>query len=217
MVSLREPSLNSISEGMLRIPNFVAVSGDSSVFIFTVSIRPSYSLLISSMRGSMSRQGPHQGAQKSTSTGIADLSTTSEKLLSSTSMRARASVRRGQLAGGDIPIPTTPPRRRARCAVVVVAAGPPLRARLNVDARALTSAAPAPQLTARPTRMSAATAETAQTAMRPSPPPPADADARSQAGTRPSPRRALVFLETRQKTPGRAAGGVGGVGAVGAV
>ena len=58
--------------GMLLTPNFLDVSGLSSTFTFTIFTRPSYSLAISSRTGPIARQGPHQGAQKSTRAGQSD-------------------------------------------------------------------------------------------------------------------------------------------------
>src|SRR3954447_12439876 len=83
------PFLNRISVGIDMIPYFAAVSGFSSTFIFT-TVRSSRSLSSSSRWGAMIRQGPHQGAQKSTSTGCGDSSTSAAKLLSVTSFRLPA-------------------------------------------------------------------------------------------------------------------------------
>jgi hypothetical protein len=55
--------------------NFAAVCGFSSTFSFSTFRRPARSAAILSITGATARQGPHQGAQKSTSTGIGDLST----------------------------------------------------------------------------------------------------------------------------------------------
>src|SRR3954469_18484687 len=52
---------------------------------FTIR-RSSRSALISSRTGATTRQGPHQGAQKSTSTGVSDSMTSAWKLLSVTSV-----------------------------------------------------------------------------------------------------------------------------------
>src|SRR6185503_3084980 len=52
---------------------------------FTIR-RSSRSELISSRTGATTRQGPHQGAQKSTSTGVSDSMTSAWKLLSVTSV-----------------------------------------------------------------------------------------------------------------------------------
>eukprot|EP00959_Pyramimonas_sp_CCMP1952_P402725 8439090-Pyramimonas_sp.AAC.1 len=60
----------------------------------TALILPSYSLANSSIRGAIMRQGPHQGAQKSTSTGTEDLSTSASKVLSLTAVAAHASKQR---------------------------------------------------------------------------------------------------------------------------
>src|SRR3990172_1372261 len=57
----------------------------SSVFSLTNFILPSYSPASSSTRGETMRQGPHQGAQKSTSTGSPALRTSSSNVASVTS------------------------------------------------------------------------------------------------------------------------------------
>ena len=76
------PFLNSIRVGMARIPNLVGVAGFSSTFILTMRTLPSYSAASSSMMGPTARQGPHQGAQKSSSTGISEFRTTLSKVAS---------------------------------------------------------------------------------------------------------------------------------------
>src|SRR5262249_10829651 len=57
------------SAGMLMIPYLLAASGFSSTSSLTTLSLPAYSLAISSRAGAIARQGPHQGAQKSTRTG----------------------------------------------------------------------------------------------------------------------------------------------------
>ncbi len=54
---------------MRRLPG---VSWFSSVFILPTLTLPSYSPASFSMVGASMRQGPHQGAQKSTTTGIGE-------------------------------------------------------------------------------------------------------------------------------------------------
>src|SRR5215217_1016393 len=54
--------------GMLRMPKRLAISPASSVFSLATLALPSYSFAISSTTGPTMRHGPHQGAQKSTST-----------------------------------------------------------------------------------------------------------------------------------------------------
>src|SRR4051812_42056931 len=83
------PFLNRIRVGIDMIPYLAAVSGFSSTFIFT-TVRSSRSLSSSSRCGAMIRQGPHQGAQKSTSTGWPAPSTSAAKLVSVTSVRLPA-------------------------------------------------------------------------------------------------------------------------------
>ena len=65
--------------GMLRMPYWLATLGFSSVLSLNTLIFPSNSLAISSTIGATMRQGPHQGAQKSTSTGTSLLSTSCSK------------------------------------------------------------------------------------------------------------------------------------------
>ena len=63
------PSLKSNNVGMPRIPNWAGVKAFSSTFIFMTLTLPSYSSAIVSTTGPMVWHGPHQVAQKSTSTG----------------------------------------------------------------------------------------------------------------------------------------------------
>src|SRR5579864_2906535 len=57
----------------------MAVPGLSSVFNFPTFTLPAYSVAMASTVGAMALQGPHQGAQKSTNTGVSDLSTSWSK------------------------------------------------------------------------------------------------------------------------------------------
>mmetsp|Transcript_34871 Transcript_34871/g.75476 ORF Transcript_34871/g.75476 Transcript_34871/m.75476 type:complete len:210 (-) Transcript_34871:144-773(-) len=68
-VSIFLPFLKIITVGIERIPYSVATAGDSSVFNLTAFSLPLYSSASSSTSGAIIRQGPHQGAQKSTKTG----------------------------------------------------------------------------------------------------------------------------------------------------
>src|SRR5579885_689253 len=61
-----------------------AVLGFSSVFSLTTLIFPAKSLDRSSTTGATALQGPHHGAQKSTSTGMSALRTTCSKVASVT-------------------------------------------------------------------------------------------------------------------------------------
>src|SRR5687768_4507491 len=70
---------------MLRMPYLAAVRGLSSVFSLRNSTLPSYSSASSSTIGATMRQGPHHGAQKSTSTGLSAWRTSSSQLVSVTS------------------------------------------------------------------------------------------------------------------------------------
>ena len=62
------PFLTTIRVGTPAISKRVASSGSSSTLIFT-TLMSSRSAAISSISGTTRRQGPHQGAQKSRSTG----------------------------------------------------------------------------------------------------------------------------------------------------
>jgi len=55
---------------MLRMPNMPAICCSWSESILTSLKRPAYSVSSFSRMGPSDLQGPHQGAQKSTSTGI---------------------------------------------------------------------------------------------------------------------------------------------------
>ena len=83
------PPLKRISVGIDITPYCAAVCGLSSTLSFTTRMS-CRSLFSSSRCGAMIRQGPHQGAQKSTSTGSGDSSTSAAKLLSVTSMMSPA-------------------------------------------------------------------------------------------------------------------------------
>src|SRR4030042_6440705 len=78
------PPLNTIIVGMLITPYFEAMNGASSTFNLANSIFPLSSLAHSSMTGATALHGPHQGAQKSTSTGICEFKTAFSKLFWST-------------------------------------------------------------------------------------------------------------------------------------
>jgi hypothetical protein len=71
------------SVGMLRIANRPAVRGLASLSTFTSTARPCSSRAATSNCGAMMRQGPHQAAQKSTTTGSSERATNVSKLLSS--------------------------------------------------------------------------------------------------------------------------------------
>src|SRR5262245_27605998 len=78
------PSLNTISVGIPRTPKRPGVSGLSSIFSFTTETRSPISDAISSSAGPICLHGPHHSAQKSTSTGWPDFSTSASKLSSET-------------------------------------------------------------------------------------------------------------------------------------
>src|SRR5437773_12026863 len=64
---------------MPRILYRIDVPGFSSVFSFPTFTWPAYSVAMASIVGPMALQGPHQGAQKSTSTGVSDFNTSWSK------------------------------------------------------------------------------------------------------------------------------------------
>src|SRR3990172_5629641 len=64
------PSRNRMSVGIPRTPNCEAMSGLSSTFSLATRTFPPNSFATSSRIGAMTRHGPHQGAQKSTNTGV---------------------------------------------------------------------------------------------------------------------------------------------------
>jgi len=66
---------------MLWTPKRAAACGFSSMFSLTALSRPAHSVASASTTGATARQGPHQGAQKSTRTGMA-ASRSSAKLVS---------------------------------------------------------------------------------------------------------------------------------------
>ncbi len=68
----------AITAGIERTPSRAAISGCSSMFILTSLTLPPADFTTFSSKGPSCLQGPHQGAQKSTSTGWrADSATTS--------------------------------------------------------------------------------------------------------------------------------------------
>src|SRR6266545_948060 len=69
------PPLKKIIVGIAMIPNLPIQRCSSSVFILATVSWPSYSPASSSRIGATARQGPHHGAQKSTTTGTSDFST----------------------------------------------------------------------------------------------------------------------------------------------
>src|SRR5690606_29901315 len=73
------PSLNSSSIGIERTWYFRAVARFSSTLTLAIFTFPAYSPASSSRAGAIILHGPHQGAQKSTSTGSADCSTVALK------------------------------------------------------------------------------------------------------------------------------------------
>src|SRR5689334_1699062 len=66
------------------MPYFCAVSGFSSTFSLTILTFSPTEPEISSRAGAIILHGPHHSAQKSTTTGLADLSTSASKFASET-------------------------------------------------------------------------------------------------------------------------------------
>src|SRR5712691_10525392 len=89
------PFLKIISVGIDMMPYLAAVAGFSSTLTFTTLSLPCSSPATSSTMGEITRQGTHHSAQKSTSTGSADFSTSASKdesLALATAMRTSAGV-----------------------------------------------------------------------------------------------------------------------------
>src|SRR5215468_4110080 len=70
MRSATLPSLNRMNVGIDVTWYFMATLDDSSTLSFATLSLPAYWLASSSTSGATERHGPHQGAQKSTSTGF---------------------------------------------------------------------------------------------------------------------------------------------------
>jgi hypothetical protein len=84
LMSATAPALNMASVGIERTPNCEAISGFSSMLILATFTLPSISLEISSRLGAIILHGPHHSAQKSTTTGTLESSTSLWKLALST-------------------------------------------------------------------------------------------------------------------------------------
>lgn len=69
-LSFFSPFLKNSTVGMLLIPYWVAMLGQSSVLSLRHRIFPAYSFASSSITGAIILQGPHHGAQNSTRTGF---------------------------------------------------------------------------------------------------------------------------------------------------
>src|SRR4051812_6789514 len=87
---------------MLRMPYLLAMSGASSVFSLATFALPTYSLASSSTTGPTMRQGPHQGAQKSTSTVPLKLLTSFSKFSLFNSTIFSLAIRNSFAAGLDL-------------------------------------------------------------------------------------------------------------------
>src|SRR5262249_22429380 len=82
--SATSPFLNRMNVGMDVTMYFIATPEDSSTLIFATLIFPEYCVARSSTSGATDRHGPHQGAQKSTSTGLSLFRMSASKLASET-------------------------------------------------------------------------------------------------------------------------------------
>src|SRR6201989_2921549 len=78
------PFLKIISVGIDMMPYFDATPGFSSTLSFTILTLSPMLPAISSSAGALMRHGPHHSAQKSTTTGLVDLSTSASKVASDT-------------------------------------------------------------------------------------------------------------------------------------
>src|SRR5262245_53739005 len=78
------PALKIISVGIERTPNSAASSGFSSILSLATLTLPLSSVAMSSSAGAIILHGPHHSAQKSTTTGSLESSTSALKLLRST-------------------------------------------------------------------------------------------------------------------------------------
>src|ERR1017187_7337464 len=94
------PPRKTMSVGMLMIPNMPGVMGLASTSTLATLTRPSYSPASSSTMGAIILQGEHHDAQKSTSTGTSESSTSCLKLVSVT-VRGWDIVLSWWGAGGD--------------------------------------------------------------------------------------------------------------------
>src|ERR1700712_6152063 len=81
-LSTISPFLKYNKAGILRIPYFIDMPGLLSTFTLATTAVSAYSFDISSTTGPTILQGPHHSAQKSTNTGLSDLSTSSSKFAS---------------------------------------------------------------------------------------------------------------------------------------
>src|SRR6185295_15322312 len=78
------PFLKIIKVGIDMMPYFEATPGFSSTLSFTILTLSPIVPAISSRAGAIIRHGPHHSAQKSTTTGLVDFSTSTSKFASDT-------------------------------------------------------------------------------------------------------------------------------------
>ncbi len=81
-VSTTSPPLNTTSVGNMVTPYLAAKDIFELTSTFTILAFPSLSVANCSITGPSFRQGPHVGAQKSTSTGVSDSSTSASNVSS---------------------------------------------------------------------------------------------------------------------------------------
>src|SRR5262249_51050512 len=104
--STGRPPAKANTAGIDCTPSWPAIDGFSSVLILTRRILPAFSLTTFSMVGESARHGPHQGAQKSTSTGTSsEASMTSALKARSDESLTRATG--GVAAAGDVTLTFT--------------------------------------------------------------------------------------------------------------
>src|SRR6478735_7385996 len=100
MVLATSPPWYTFSVGIDITPYFAAVAGFSSMLSLTISISSPCSAAMASSEGAIWRHGPHQAAQKSTSTGLSFFRTSSSKESSVTFFRAPATATSLTSGGG---------------------------------------------------------------------------------------------------------------------
>src|SRR6478672_9113502 len=90
-----------MSVGIERMPSLPATAGFSSILSFATFTLPFISVAISSSEGAIIRHGPHHSAQKSTTTGSLDFSTSESNVRSVTfAVDMTVAFGSGSLGGG---------------------------------------------------------------------------------------------------------------------
>src|ERR1041385_9214879 len=107
------PPWKSASVGIERMRNRSPSSGTASVFTFKTSHSPAAAFATLSSSGAIIRHGPHQGAQKSTTTGSDDEPTAASKVVASdTSTGSAGAVNAARQLPQRVTWPSVPKRRR---------------------------------------------------------------------------------------------------------